>query len=768
MKIEKQDDEEIETLLGQIPHATSLAFHHHECDDHQRHGQCQGQGQVQGRGHRYVHRGHGHVNSGFVHGDGNHHKRTIPQFIMYDGIRHSGHHGYAANGRGDTTNQHAVHHRHGIYEDYPLCHGCVFVSPVTLSDGSSSSSLSGVLSPDKEGSPLGSLNDFSLKFPTRTTNSSNRFYCSPESDFSDSKKAIDETGLSDKFQEMGILDRGEQRSPLDSYASLLGANRVNVASNGYLEDYWKDYSSLYSQSRCCEPNFAISDKERRFLMLSLQQHYQMGTLPGSLRSNGLFSCENHNSVMNSPCRQRKEQLSTGTRYHPGVETPELISSGYGPYSTDDYFQQNDLDSRGGRGLFSSSSSTSVWHPKPSLEIDSSNSLLHYGLQSYPSGWSSQSHAPVQVSGNLCGYGREGNSRGGDLHDIMDRQRDFPFHSTTRNLVSGKFVLPANYNSLAESEGCIYFMAKDQHGCRFLQRKFDEGTPREVQIIFNEIIDHVVELMMNSFGNYLIQKLLEVCNEDQRMQILLVVTRAPGELVNISLNTHGTRAVQKLIETLKTRQQISLVISALEPGFLDLIKDLNGNHVVQRCLQCLSSEDNKFIFYAAAKYCVDIATHRHGCCVLQRCISHSIGEYREKLVSEISANGLLLAQDPFGNYVVQYILEMKVPSATATLVSQFEGNYVHLSQQKFSSNVVEKCLQTLGEESRSRIIHEMLSTSQFDKLLQDPFANYVIQCALAISKGSIYASLVEAIRPHAAILRTNPHCKRIIARALLKK
>lgn len=51
-------------------------------------------------------------------------------------------------------------------------------------------------------------------------------------------------------------------------------------------------------------------------------------------------------------------------------------------------------------------------------------------------------------------------------------------------------------------------------------------------------------------------------------------------------------VQKLIETLRTRQQISLVVSSLEPGFLALIKDPNGNHVVQRCLQCLSSEDNK--------------------------------------------------------------------------------------------------------------------------------------------------------------------------------
>ncbi|XP_039026885.1 putative pumilio homolog 7, chloroplastic [Hibiscus syriacus] len=331
-----------------------------------------------------------------------------------------------------------------------------------------------------------------------------------------------------------------------------------------------------------------------------------------------------------------------------------------------------------------------------------------------------------------------------------------------------FSLAFKCNSLAEARGYIYLIAKDQHGFRFLQRLFDEGTPEDLEIIFKEIIDHVVELMMNPFGNYLMQKLLEVCNEEQRMQILLMATEEPGQLVRISLNTHGTRVVQKLIETLKTRQHISLVISALEPGFLSLIKDLNGNHVVQRCLQCLCSEDNKFIFVAAAKYCVDIATHQHGCCVLQRCISHSSGEYREKLVEQISTNGLLLAQDAYGNYVVQFILELKIPSATSTLISQFEGHYVHLSSHKFSSHVVEKCLLVLNGESRSKIIQELLSTTHFERLLQDPHANYVVQTALRVSEGSLHNSLVESIESHKALSRNSPYSKRILSHKLLKK
>ncbi|KAF5185406.1 Pumilio-like protein [Thalictrum thalictroides] len=329
-------------------------------------------------------------------------------------------------------------------------------------------------------------------------------------------------------------------------------------------------------------------------------------------------------------------------------------------------------------------------------------------------------------------------------------------------------LPLKYSSLLDAQDYIYLLAKDQLGCRFLQQQFEEGSPQDKQIIFQKLIDHVVELMMNPFGNYLVQKLLEKGNAEQRMRILLMVTRRPGELVRISLNMHGTRAVQKLINSLKTQQEKSVVISALEPGFLDLTKDLNGNHVIQHCLQHLQKEENKFIFTAAAKFCLDIATHRHGCCVLQRCIAYATGEDREILVSKVSSNGIRLSQDAFGNYVVQFVLELKVPSVNAALMSQFEGKYVLLSTQKFSSNVVEKCLKIFGEEGYSVIIKEFLLSSQFEKLLQDQYANYVIQTALKVSKGPLFNALVEAIQPYAELLKTNPHCKKIFSWAVLKK
>ncbi|KAF3326422.1 pumilio 4-like protein [Carex littledalei] len=340
-----------------------------------------------------------------------------------------------------------------------------------------------------------------------------------------------------------------------------------------------------------------------------------------------------------------------------------------------------------------------------------------------------------------------------------------------NLPSNKAKKSQNSSQSCENlmgvKGYLYHMAKDQHGCRFLQHKFEQGKS-QVDLVFDEVVDHAMELMVNQFGNYLMQKLLEVCDEEQRMRLVALVTEDPMKLVKVSLNVHGTRVVQKLIETLTSRRQINLVISALKPGIVDLMKDLNGNHVVQQCLQSLKGEDNKFIFEAAAAHCVDIATHQHGCCVLQRCIACSAGENWAKLVAEVSCNGFLLAQDAFGNYVVQFVLDLTIPSANANLASQFEGRYVELSKQKFSSNVVEKCLKIFCENDKAKIILELLSVPRFDQLVQDPYANYVIHTALLTSKGSLHSALVEAIKPHAEVLRTNPHCKRIFSRSLLKK
>ncbi len=58
----------------------------------------------------------------------------------------------------------------------------------------------------------------------------------------------------------------------------------------------------------------------------------------------------------------------------------------------------------------------------------------------------------------------------------------------------------------------YSLAKDQAGCRFLQKKLDE-TPSLANDIFPKLMDKLIELMNDSFGNYLIQQVLEKLSDE---------------------------------------------------------------------------------------------------------------------------------------------------------------------------------------------------------------------------------------------------------------
>ncbi|KAH6831689.1 pumilio 7 [Perilla frutescens var. hirtella] len=765
----KDDDDEFEMLLGKIPHATS-SFNLHS-----------------------------------THSDAHHHHHSGSNLVDHGGGYGYGHascmvHKMNGHGYGES-----YVHGNGIYDDddelFDRKYACAS-SPVSgfslKSDGSSSSLFpgGGVRSLYESGPPSQHLEGLKPHLI-----SGNGFW-------PDFKKGVDENrllgdfNLSRNFSNMYISEEEECAAEFPNgvqscVRSPNGGIRENLEKYEAFDDLRKGFLGREGFSLSGPRGYSSDGGDTGSALLEMQHDQRIANLSRSWYSpspfDGAYSRPDYGT-----------NVFEDSSYPVGFVVPGVSSPLKRPSVSDTFrcASRNGMNLVEGRDIFYSPNvvqlarivprcnEENVLQYQPSVPNGRNNVPFHLRVpQGSIDAFASEDSLIIQGEGVNYGMNRgHGRLRGDNLKGLhhhenaaeKPREKRFPLngclhvaavHDACRSpRMICPFSSPSNCSSLslAEAQGYIYDIAKDQHGCRFLQRIFDEGTPQDVQIIFNEIIDHVVELMMNPFGNYLMQKLLEVCNEEQKMHILLRVTEEPGELVRISLNTHGTRVVQKLIETLKTRQQISLVVSALEPGFLALIKDLNGNHVFQRCLQCFTAEDSKFIFVAATKYCVDIAMHQHGCCVLQRCISHSTGELRENLIAEIAANGLLLAQDAFGNYVIQFILELKSPSATSKLTSQFEGNYVNLSRQKFSSHVVEKCLAVCSNETRSKIIHELLSATYFEQLLQDPHANYVVQTALRVSEGSLHNSLVNAIESYKTISRNSPYSKRIFSHKLLKR
>lgn len=314
------------------------------------------------------------------------------------------------------------------------------------------------------------------------------------------------------------------------------------------------------------------------------------------------------------------------------------------------------------------------------------------------------------------------------------------------------------------------VARDQAGCRMLQLRLEkavqQGNTEMVGAILDRCLSSVVDLMMDPFGNYLCQKLMELCTAQQ---LEAMVERTRGSLVKVSLNLHGARAVQKLIEAAQRAPNVQRQLAlALDGAVVELSQSPNGNHVVCKCLEALPAEFRPRIFQAVSGSIVGMASDRHGCRIVQRCIDLSEGEGRYWLTKSVTREALTLVQDPFGNYAVQYVLKLEDPQANSDVISAMLGRLSVLSRQKFSSNVVEACLRSGAPHDTERMIRELADPQSLSELLRDVFGNYVVQSALSVAAEPLLGLLLKAVQPCLPALRASGGQGRRIAQKLEKK
>ncbi|KAK7410075.1 hypothetical protein VNO78_00569 [Psophocarpus tetragonolobus] len=309
---------------------------------------------------------------------------------------------------------------------------------------------------------------------------------------------------------------------------------------------------------------------------------------------------------------------------------------------------------------------------------------------------------------------------------------------------------------------VLLLATDQHECRTLQETMKTLTREEFSIIFLELINYVSYLIVHPSGNHVVQKMVEICSEEQQTLIVLSVTKCNFQLVRICLSSHGARAVEKLLQHVTTQEQRDRLLLALSPGAAILAKDVNGNRVLLHCLKQFSAEDNEHILNVVAIKCFEISTDQTGCVVMQQCIKDASGETKMKLIAAVISYASLLAEDCFGNYVVQHVLSLKVPGVAVHLLRQLEGRFFYLACNKYGSNVVEKFFQDSDEPISSFIILELLYNPNVAMLLVDPYGNYVIKSALSASKGHVRNALERLIKLNSLTMQSNLYGKKLLA------
>ncbi|EAZ63156.2 protein necessary for high temperature growth, partial [Scheffersomyces stipitis CBS 6054] len=398
-----------------------------------------------------------------------------------------------------------------------------------------------------------------------------------------------------------------------------------------------------------------------------------------------------------------------------------------------------LSGSGGSGAVGSSVATPFHHTK-SGSLSGSN-LLFAGPQNF------NSNIHVNANAASSSAGVNGGVNGGANSSANPHASA---NSRGQNKIDKDYIASISKVPLVQLKSDILRLSKDQYGCRFLQKKIDENLIPNYQtrlnnfeVIFAQIHPYLYELIIDPFGNYLIQKLIVYCNESNLNLILQILQY---NLFQISINQHGTRALQKIIDNLNNQYQLNLLIKGMKPYIIELIKDLNGNHVIQKILNKYPPSDCQFIYDSIIEGLYVVASHKHGCCVLQKCLNHVTMTQLQEFSACILdfANFQLLINDQFGNYVLQYLISINSFEINYKIFQNFlQFGINNLCNLKFSSNVVEKFLKNCYNNEayngvtavnfsnlKMELIYNIL-INDLNKLINDPYGNYVIQTLIDI-------------------------------------
>jgi len=338
------------------------------------------------------------------------------------------------------------------------------------------------------------------------------------------------------------------------------------------------------------------------------------------------------------------------------------------------------------------------------------------------------------------------------------------------------IVSQHMEKVEDFEDELYEMSKDHQGSRLLQ---DIMTLDDLALIKFELLDHVKELSIDPFGNYFIQKWIEMIPDiKEKMELVgAIVGFNEGEvpdssdtdlqdgLLGIAYNSHGTRTLQMAVSELRNDPEgIEFLKAIFEDKITLLSIDLNGNHVVQELLSSLKSENLAFVINQIEKNIVEIVTEKHGCCVAQRALDNGNKKQKEQLCKIILKDTIKFSKDPYGNYVIQYIMQKEKDQNNSKkkkhlnkIKDNKNGSEIHedykyskvivdhllselneLCFHKYGSNVIENAMKLPDRETAEILFEKLVNIFEegHEKVLSfltDAYANYVLQTSLLTSQ-----------------------------------
>jgi hypothetical protein len=309
-------------------------------------------------------------------------------------------------------------------------------------------------------------------------------------------------------------------------------------------------------------------------------------------------------------------------------------------------------------------------------------------------------------------------------------------------------------------------SNDQQASIFLQQKLKVGTQEQKYEIVQAIIDQAYPLMINRFGNFLVQRCFEHGTPEQ---IIAIARAIRGNTLNLSMDPFGCHVVQKAFDSVPEEYK-AIMVHELLRRIPETVIHRYACHVWQKLFELRWSDTPpqimKYVNEALRGMWHEVALGETGSLVVQNIFENCLEDDKRPCINEVLASIDVIAHGQFGNWCIQHICEHgAIPDRNHAIdhVLRFATEY---SMDQFASKVVEKCLKIGGTEFLDRYLDRVCEARADHPRMPlidvagDQFGNYLIQYILSHADAQRREVVATHIRKHMVSLRGSKYGSRV--------
>ncbi|RDL38216.1 putative Meiotic coiled-coil protein 2 [Venustampulla echinocandica] len=413
-------------------------------------------------------------------------------------------------------------------------------------------------------------------------------------------------------------------------------------------------------------------------------------------------------------------------------------------------RRNQVGGRFGRGAFPYASSNSSYDGYPPASA-------HYGSVGGMAGGVAPMAGPIGMGAGM--------NMGGNILLQAVATEGQTYLPTTEPLNYRRLLdrtVNCNWKYIVDKIVCN----NDQQASIFLQQKLKVGTTEQKYDIVEAIVAQAYPLMVNRFGNFLVQRCFEHGTPEQVIKIAEAIR---GNTLSLSMDAFGCHVVQKAFDSVPEDYK-AIMVHELLRRIPETVIHRYACHVWQKLFELRWTESPpqimKYVNEALRGMWHEVALGETGSLVVQNIFENCLEEDKRPCIEEVLASIDIVAHGQFGNWCIQHICEHGAPADRSRAIDHVIRYASEYSMDQFASKVVEKCLKIGGVDFLSRYL-DRVCEGRLDRpriplidIASDQYGNYLIQYILTHSNLQHREIVAQHIRKHMVSLRGSKFGSRV--------